>query len=299
MAQSDGLVVDISYDGSNRVRTVSDANGTQTFTYNTNSTEIQFADAAGNDAQIWTYTYDATSKQLTKVESPAGTARLTTTFAYETVAADGAGHAGNVKSVTQTITGGVSRTVTYGYDARGNRTLERDALGNTITRSYDAKNQLTSETHFKSVDPDGSGAQLPDPQSALTTRYIYDDAARLRFVVSAEGRVSERRYGANGLIEREVSYTADRYSGSVFSEGALSGWAGGLADKSQIELTQYAYDFRGNLSQTTQYGRANASSGEGILEAGTRLTQYVYDNHGLLRQTIALRGGHSHIGAGS
>jgi hypothetical protein len=103
--------------------------------------------------------------------------------------------------------------VTFGYDSNGNRTLERDASGNTVTRTFSTLNQMLTETRYRTADPDGAGAHNPgDP---LTTRYVYDASARLRFVVSAEGRVTESRYGTAsggyGLLTHTVQYVGQVY----------------------------------------------------------------------------------------
>src|SRR5882724_905819 len=204
ITQSDGSSVSFTYDGSNRIASVTDASGTQTFTYLDHSTQIKYEDGTAN-GQVWTYTYDPTTKQLMQITAPppvAGAAAPVTQFTYDA--------AGNVATVTDAM----GHTVTYGYDAHGNRTLERDAAGDTITRTFDPNtDRLQTETHYTGVDPDGSGAG--QPTGALTTRYVYDANARLRFVVSAEGRVSESRYGSgvndSGLVVQTVEYTVSRY----------------------------------------------------------------------------------------
>jgi len=301
VAQSDGaaagfVYASFTYDNTGRVKTVTDANGTQTYTYGATSTDIKLSDdAAGTvNARTWTYTYDA-NQRLIKVESPAptaGAARLVTQYHYDDSVS------GNVDRITDAL----NNIVSYVYDAQGNCTLERDAEGNTISRTYDAKNQLLTETHYKTPDPDGAGSAVAtDP---LTTRYVYDSQSRLRFIISAEGRVSESRYGTStdgyGLLTRTLRYTANRYDTSALSatqapsEADMTAWlASGSVDKSQVEQTRYEYDLRGNLSRRTDYASTD-SSGNGLVTGatgvGATVTDYIYDGHGELRQTIAVRG---------
>ena len=64
-------------------------------------------------------------------------------------------------------------------------TKERDSAGNTVARTYGAKNELLTETHYLVPDPDGAGSS--QPATPLTTRYAYDGENHLRYVVSAEG----------------------------------------------------------------------------------------------------------------
>src|SRR3546814_18260191 len=87
-----------------------------------------------------------------------------------------------------------NNAVVYGYDSSGNRALERDAVGGTTTRTFGPLNQLLTETRYRIADPDGAGPQAAT--DSVTTRYVYDVNARPRFLVSAEGRVTEKRYGS-------------------------------------------------------------------------------------------------------
>jgi YD repeat-containing protein len=285
VTQSDGTSVFFTYDAG-RIRAVRDQSGAtgtqQVFTYSpeTNSTAI-----TDGNGQVWTYRYDGTSRQLTEILSPmVGGANLSTKFKYES---------GNLVSITDPR----NNTVIYEYDSNGNRALERDAKGNTVTRTFSAINQMLTETRYRVADPDGAGAQsASDP---LTTRYVYDTNSRLRFVVSAEGRVTENRYGtANvgyGLLTRTLQYVGELYDVSglgptaQLTEAQLTAWAAGLQDKSRIQLTEYSYDLRGNMSQRTSYGSVSAA-GNGILDDQARLTQYIYDAQSHLGQQIAMRG---------
>ncbi len=271
--------VDFTYDSSNRILTVTDANGKQKFSYGSTSTDIAISDAADKNTQTWTYTYDATSKQLTQVASPAptaGAARLVTKFQYDA--------SGNLIQVTDAR----GFAVVYQYDAKGNRTLERDAKGDTLSRTFDANNQVLTETHYRTPDPDGAGAGVAgDP---VVTRYAYDLNTRLRFAISAEGRVTENRYGSDGLLLASIHYTTDRYSAAAFGESDLAAWAGAITDKSHQQLTEYTYDFRGNLSKRVDFANVDTASGAGTLDAAATVTEFVYDGHGELVHTIAVRG---------
>ena len=305
ISQSDGTNATFTYEqaannGPWRVKTVTDAAGTQTFTYDDANRSTDIAYDAGNGAtNVWTYVYDA-KDQLTQIKSPdrgADGSRLVTTFEYETNADDGAGHEGNLKSVVDAR----GNAVTYKYDPFGNRILERDAEGDTIQRTFNSANQLETETRFTDKDPDGDGAA--QPAGALTTRFVYDDLThtQLRFVISAEGRVSESRYGTGindaGLLTRTLHFTASYFNvdalaqTEVPSEADLTSWVNNTADKTQVERTDIEYDLRGNVSRRIDYAAADANSA-GVLDKdpAATVTEYISDAHGLLRQTIAVRG---------
>ncbi|MFC4314280.1 hypothetical protein ACFPN2_34770, partial [Steroidobacter flavus] len=220
------------------------------------------------------YIHD-TSGRLTSVLSPAvnGT-RMETRYAYD---ADG-----NVTSITEDPTG-LNRVTTFGYDANGNLTLTRDSLGNTITRTYDSNNQLLTETTYAGRDTDGAGSGQPTEPS--TTRYVYDAESHLRFVVSPEGRVTEHRYDTSGQRTSTRTYLYIRYTATNFAESDLVTWTGS-GDRTH-ELAVYAYDFRGNVLNISQYwGMTTAGAPLGT----AMITRFVYDQRGQLLQTIDPRG---------
>ncbi|HEY6927263.1 MAG TPA: RHS repeat domain-containing protein, partial [Steroidobacteraceae bacterium] len=127
ISQNDGTATGTSYrvnftyttDGTNRVATVTDASGTQTFIYKANSTDITLSDAGGGP-QTWTYIYDPVTGQLGQIDAPApapGAERLSTQFQYDA--------AGNLTEVIDAR----GNAIIYQYDANGNQILERDSLG--------------------------------------------------------------------------------------------------------------------------------------------------------------------------
>jgi YD repeat-containing protein len=137
VAQSDGTSVSFTYEAGriSAVKDQSDATSAQqVFTYSpeTNSTTI-----TDGNGQVWTYRYDGTSRQLTEILSPmVGGANLSTKFKYES---------GNLVNITDPR----NNMVVYEYDSNGNRTLERDAIGNTVTRTFSAANQKLTETRYR------------------------------------------------------------------------------------------------------------------------------------------------------
>lgn len=191
-----GTNVAFTYDGSDRIETVIETIGgvasTTKFAYDTTSVAnrvvTMVTDANG---QVTTLVSDLAGNLVAVTLPASGTGDPTPTMSFSYDAADG-----DVLAITS-----AGNTVTYDYDAHGNRTLERDSLGNTITRefniTYDTanaviKNELVKETRYTVPDPDGAGSNQPG--GALITRYTYDSASRLRFVIDASGKVTEHRY---------------------------------------------------------------------------------------------------------
>jgi YD repeat-containing protein len=231
---------------------------------------------------VTSFTSDA-SGRLTGMLSPTtGGARVERRYAYD---ADG-----NVTQVTDDPSG-LNRITIFQYDANGNLTLSRDSLGNTVSRTYSATNQLLTETVYTTPDPDGSGSG--QPSGALTTRYAYDAEDHLRFVVSSDGRVAENQYTSTGLLSASLQYGDALYDltglavTAAITEAQLTTWAGSR-DLTKLQRVNFTYDFRGNVATATAFATTN-SSGVGQA-AGSSLTRYVYDQRGQLLSRIDARG---------
>jgi YD repeat-containing protein len=280
MTQTDGTSLTFAYTlvGSDyRVSQISDALGRITrFTYDTVARTTTVTDPLNG---ITVLAYDASSR-LTRVTMPpaAGAPAQQLNYAYDA--------SGNVASVTDAK----GNTVVYGYDANGNRIYERDAANNVVERVYGSRNELLAETQYTTPDPDAAGPGLPS--GALTTRYVYDTALRLRFVVSAAGRVTENRYSGFGERTSSIQYTANTYNltgltpTSTLTEAQLTAWL--PADRSKSVRVDTAYDFRSQVSTVTSYASVD-SAGNGVV-ATKSVAQLIYDQAGNLLKTVDARG---------
>jgi YD repeat-containing protein len=272
---------------------VTQSDGTSlSFTYVLVNGTYRVATATDGLGKVTQYGYD-TANGKTTVTDPLG---VSTVCAY-----DGSGRllqvksgvtASNAAGLTQlvytynalgdvaTIADGL-RTVTMQYDASGNLVSQSDGAGNTVTRTYNGQNQVVTETAY-------AGASQTQP---LTTRYVYDAGNKnlLRYVVTAEGRVTEYRYSGQGLRVATIEYEGGAYDVSglgvtgVPTEAQLASWAAGQ-DLTRTDRTDYGYDFRGQLQTSTTYGSVDAS-GAGVASTKSQ-TQYVYNQRGELLQTI-------------
>lgn len=283
LVQSDGTSLAFAYDALGRIVCITDALNNQTqYGYGSNGITTTVTDALGQQS-VWSYNAQG---QLLQMQSLAGNAVLdSSSYAYN----------GNGDLIQSTDAQG--RRTVWQYDANGNQVLSRDEAGNTTTRKYDSNNQLLAETTYLVPDADGADPgnanALGAPGMGLTTSYVYDAGSRLRFTISAQGRVTEYRYNSYGQQTSIIQYRGTTFAGnnetSVLSEADLASWVSNSADKSSSLRTDLVYDFRGQLASSTVWSSVD-TSGVGVAGTGTT-TATSYDPAGRLRATIAVIGG--------
>lgn len=304
IARSDGTVVGFDYDGSDHSARISritvgaglDAQVTE-YEYFAGRTDVKQRLATGVYA-VTSVHYDGAGRITSVVTPPdANGQRLTTSYQYDA--------AGNVIKSTD-ARGGWTH---YSYDGQGNLILAQNSLGETRQWTYDASNRLLNEIAYTGRDATpgdgttnaGMGDGINDASGALVTRYVYDTAGRLRFVVGNDGSVEERRYsdsGAGTAATRQVTaigYAAHRYAGAELSDPLaaialddLEDWVDAIADKSGTSVVETLLDFRGQVREVTAYG-ATQANGEG--DSATAATTYsLYDQYGRLLRTVDARG---------
>ena len=258
------------YDASNRVVSQTDPAGrTITFGYEAFHTTITNK-ATGAVTDEWFTSYN----EPYSVTHGYGTAAATTeTFAYN--------EAGQLIRRTD----GNGHTTTYGYDAEGNRTSERDPLGHEIKWTYNGTHDLVStttprgETTTIERDADGNVESIsrPAPEEATqTTSFAHDEHGQLESLTDPLGRTWSYDYDAYGNRtsetdplghEQTTGYDEDsRVVAITTPRGNLEGAepaqytttierdAQGRPLKVTDPLggaTKYAYDANGNLASVT------------------------------------------------
>jgi YD repeat-containing protein len=249
----------------------------------------------GTSDDVWSITYDGSKFQFFKnnvlFHSRAAAANLDLVFKHRAYSHGSVvrdvmqGGADNLARVTD-ATGGLTR---YTYDHRGNVVSETDRLGNVITRTYGGRNELLTETRVGSNQATGTAHH--------TTRYAYDGANRLRFLVSATGAVTEYWYDGAGQLTWEAQHT-DRFMDvnglaptTPLSEGEVLNWRNSF-DKAQLKILENRYDVRGNLRERVTYG-ASGWHGEAQTHDGYTHEFFTYDQAGqlLTRSTATVPAG--------
>ncbi|WLQ11599.1 type IV secretion protein Rhs [Hahella aquimaris] len=238
----------------------------------------------GADAIVTAYAYDLAQRTatVTRVLDPATLSGLQTVLRYDERA-----RLVELRLPQQDGTQSVRR---YAYDADDNLIQSTDADGHSETYRYDAMGNLLTHTDRLGRATDytynAQNQTLTETTDGATQRYVYDSEHRLRYRVDAQGGVTEFRYNNQGQLTATQGYLA-RYDLSglahdqALTEGSLKTWTG-AARAQGTTLTEYVYDFRGQLSRQTRYSKTDAT-GAGI---GAATTHFIYDAEGRLLKQV-------------
>jgi RHS repeat-associated protein len=260
------------------------------------ATETWYAADGVTVTDQFIFTYN-TANQLVSASNDEGTY----TFTYD--------DQGRVSGVTEPF--GVS--LSFGYDANGNRDLVQDSFGGTTQSTYDAANQLVSELFSQTgqpslqVDQTYNAAGAVAGQTDSTNGEVIATAADS---YDASGNLTDLLYQAgNGttLADFQYAYAPGAVVGVVGSGGVsdLGNISGGstsgdlLAETDNGVTTGYQYDTTGQLTSygsTTQTYDANGNrNGPGyvvgpdnqLLSDGTNNYTYDADGNETTRTNIA------------
>jgi YD repeat-containing protein len=268
ITQTDGSMLQLSYytdaSSKNKIKTLQlgDEDAANTITYGNDATT--FADTANNKS-IFTFN-DAQNTRLFSV---------------------------------------MNEFIQYNYNTKNQIESIQYADGSVEKFSYQSSGLI--ETHTKR---DGSiekyryseGAPLllavekyqpGDTHPAAVERYVYDknnhaNAALLRFIISANGRVKERCYDQDGLVAEEKQYIHDFYLTDWQKNPTLEEmqkWSASLKNEKAEEKTasiEFNYDNQGRPEKIIAYAKAAAKQ-VNLADATTHITTFVHDERGHLK----------------
>lgn len=305
-----GRVVTLAYDAQHHLTALSDPAGrSTTYGYDASGRLTTVTDSIGNAAGAdpalhqWRYGYDGATRHITTVTDPDGRVRVTntydaqgrvasqrdgqgalSTFAYaagQTTLTDPRGHAttyildGRLRVLAQRdVVAGSTLTLSYTYDAAGNRTAVTDCAGRTTDFSYDARGNVLTKT-----DPSPDGI-APRP----LTRFTYDGRNNLTQITDALGAVTTLAYdpATNVLlaVSREIDATSSAVTSYEYADPANPalptriiaprGNTGPTPDAAYA--TALSYDAQGNLISRTDPDGATTTF---AYDAASRLTSFV------------------------
>ncbi|HET7699857.1 MAG TPA: DUF6531 domain-containing protein [Candidatus Limnocylindria bacterium] len=305
-----GRQIALTYDAADRLTTLQDPLGRRvTYAYDAagrlQTVTDKIGNAPGQDPvqHRWTYGYDGTTRHLTTITDPDGRVRVTNTYdgqgrvsqqrdalnaltqiAYgtgQTTLTDARGHEttytfdSRMRVLTQADTVGASTyTISYLYDAAGNRTSVTDRNGQTTDFTYDARGNVLTKTDPQ-IDPQtpryltqfqydtrNNLTQITDPLSFVTTM-TYDPSTNVLLRVS-------RQIDASTTAVTTYEYADPASPGLPTRVIAPRGNAGPTPDDAYS--TALAYDAQANLSQRIDPDGAKTTFG---YDAAGRLVSFV------------------------
>ncbi|RZQ51242.1 hypothetical protein C1E23_20585, partial [Pseudoalteromonas phenolica] len=251
VTQSDQTSMRFYYDYKKRVTKTQDGAGNVT-EYKYDSASVTRVIAAGQQTK---YVFDS-KERVSSVERVVDNQLIKTSYTYD----------GTDSSHIKTQTNSLGESIEFNYDANGNLLRQEDSAGAVISRTYNSNNQITSET-----------------QGGGTKRFVYDSSKRLRFIVDAGGGVTEYRYNSLSLKTSEHHYTKGQYTSSSVKLSTLESWARSTKNQQSQILTEFSYDFRGQLSSKKQYNSVN-TSGAGV--GAAHIETYVHSYDGKLLKVV-------------
>jgi RHS repeat-associated protein len=273
----DGGVTSYTYDGNGNMLVRTDANShTTTYVYDGANERVQ---ATGQDpdgtgpapAPVKSYAYDANGN-LTSTTDPNGNATLavgdgTTTSTYD--------RAGSITGVTYSD---ATPSLTFSYDAAGNRTGMTDGVG-SVSYTYDNLDRLTAVTRgsdtFDYAYDTGSNVTSRTFPGGLATSYAYDVAGRMTSAATG-GNTTTYAYDAAGNL---ITTTLPSANGYV--ETRTYDKAGRLTDVKNANATSTLAEFAtildavGNPTQIVRGGAISSTTSYGY-DASDRLTSVCY-----------------------
>jgi RHS repeat-associated protein len=223
------------------------APATVTDTYNSDGTLASETDATGTTTYAYDDNGDQTSQALV-AGSGTGLSNATTSYAYFDT--------GVTSGITYPAYGSYSSpAVTYAYDATGNIVSSTDWLGNVVTYSHDADNDVTGQDNNVS-----SGA--PNGTSNDSVAYSADGVALGSTATTCAGGTTGTvgvstpdSVNADGQVtSASFSNTSCGATATTNSAAYTYTTAGQVASENinGIGASSFTYDTAGNLTQMTQ-----------------------------------------------
>jgi RHS repeat-associated protein len=230
------------------------------------------------------YGYDLRGLQtFARYDSPAGTDGVATAY-------DGLGRI----AMSTTAFGGISRSLSYQYDADGNRTRLAFPDGNFFAYSYDRLDRMTAITEngglqIASLAYDNQGRRLSLNGSVATT-YGYDGANRLASIAhDLAGTAQDVTLGftsynaANQVLVRARSNDSYTWTGAVSVNRPYA--VNGLNQYKTAGPATFGYDANANLTSDGTSNFVYDVENRLVNATGGVTANLVWDPNGRLLQT--------------
>ncbi len=303
-----------TYDAVGRLKTQTDANGhTYTWVYDALGRATAETNALG---QATTYTYDAVGNRLARTDG----AGVTTSWTYDDmngVTATGSGtlsyeygyDSGRRRTTMKTkVNGTVTETTTYTYDVRNFLLTKVDPSGFSLSYGYDAVGNRTNLTIgsvlSQSYTYDNRNRVSSITGNGKTTSFSYDAASRLLSSTLPNGTIVTNAFdNANQLLSRVHVGQASLLASFEYDYDL----SGNRTNMTTLEgVNSYTYDAHNWLTSAaypdgrTQQFEYDPAGNRGRLTDNGNAVDYTYDAANRLTSEISVSATNSHTydGAG-
>ena len=287
-----GREVTRTYDEKGRVLTITDAVGTESFTYNQFGQMTSRTDKMG---AVWVNIFDTQGKLITSTDPNNGQIAFTYTPIGQpatvkdqrnnttTLTYDGLGR---VSQVTDPL----NRSTSFSYDVRSRLTSVTNALGFSTAYEYDPANRIKKVTDPQQrtvqfgYDLAGRRTSITD-ERGFVTNYTFDGAYRLTAITNALGHTRQYSYD---VMSNLIAQTDPLGNVTQFQYDALDRVTKVIypgAEPSAVPLEEIVeYDAVGNVSRRIDTaGRQTLFSYDPInrlissIDPNNQATQYQYN----------------------
>ena len=279
---SNPQVTSYSYDGWNRVVSSVDPMGIKkTVTYENSGSSYRIVQNVDNGPSSYA-NYDAKGRVLVSQTDIEGNLKKTVTYQYNAL---------GQKTLEQEIYGSVRHVQHYSYDNRGRLVEHTDETkGTKLSYQYDGRTTTTldgGKTYVKEVDAWGNVKRSSDPVSEVSYTYASNGQPSL---VTTNGSSVKMTYDDVG---NKISME-DPDAGTVSYSYAADGKIQSQTDARGIE-TLYTYDVWGKLLQkqvgdmtfVNIYGTSGIENGLLVKKAlGNYYEEYTHDKYGRLVKKV-------------
>jgi RHS repeat-associated protein len=319
----------LTYDGHDRQVKWSFPSTTTPGTVSTTDYEEYGYDANGNrtsfrkrDGRTFTYTFDNLNRMTVKVvpdscvsgyacTTPSSSAVRDVYYGYDAwgrqiyarfdsaSGADGVGatyDAFGRQSTSSIAMGGTTRSLSYQWDADGNRTRVTHPDGNYFVYSFDGLERMNGlsengTTSIASLTYDAQGRRASATRGAVTTTYTYDAISRLASLAddpagTTEDVTSTFVYNPASQITTKTR-SNDAYAFSGYVSVSRSYAANGLNQYTTAGSATFGYDSNGNLVSDGTNSFTYDAENRLISASGGVSGTLVYDPTGRLYQYTA------------
>jgi YD repeat-containing protein len=276
----DSSTLTYTYDGAHRLTDITDSLGNHTH-YTLDSMGNRTAENSYDPSNVLHRTHTRvinTLNQIYQDVNAAGTAAVTTTYAYD--------NSGNLTSSDAPL----GRNTVNQYDELNRLKQVTDPANGITTFAYDANDKITSVVDPRLLSTNytnngfGDVAQLVSPDTGITA-YTYDSGGNLKTTTDARNALATYAYDALNRVtqiaysDQTINFT---YDGGTNGKGRLTG-----ASDANHSLS-WAYDTHGrvtgkgqtvgSVTKSVGYGYTNDDMTSVVTPSGQTIT-YGYTNH--------------------